>query len=204
MKFAFLKPYKKEITKIVQFKSLLNEYRDAENRAQQNISSIVQHNGAASAKLVVLREQINLSIQEIDSILKKCGISATVYYAPPPAFGGIEGQIDLLNNFFNLKRHRIPQSALIDVLDRAIGSYYQLRKRFFQNLINPFFWLNKLIRLPFRLISYSGFDGEKAERSIVGKILKLLMSILSIPASIWAIIQILNYFGCNVRSYFTN
>jgi len=49
-----------------------------------------------------IRSEINMIMDKIHSVVILAGVSLTVYYAPPPAVGGIASNIELLHGIFNL------------------------------------------------------------------------------------------------------
>src|SRR4030095_10448584 len=49
-----------------------------------------------------LPHQINEGMRDVAVAAQFVGISTDIYYAPPPAVGGIAGNISLLDNVFNL------------------------------------------------------------------------------------------------------
>lgn len=135
------------------------------------------------------REKINLLTGEIASYVAKAGVTASV--GVPPV------DTPLFENIYNLKRFHISSQSIIDRLDKAIGNYQYRQIEHKKKILNPFYWAGRIIRLPFSIISFAGFNGEKIETSIFGKLYKLITSILIIAA---AVVQILTYFDLNFNS----
>ncbi len=123
-----------------------------------------------------LREKINRSSSMAASYILLSGLPTTIKYAPPPAIGGFAGDIDLIANIFNLDKLQISESWLYDLIDRSIGIYAYWDKQKWKKWLNPFYWIGQIIRLPFLLINFSGFDSSKIEISIIGKMYKLIFS----------------------------
>ena len=147
-----------------------------------------------------LREKLNLLSGEVSNYVRKAGIPASIYYSPPPAIGGMAGSIGLFENIFNLSRFQIPTTAIFDMLDTAIGNYTYFQKEYKRKIKNPFYWIGRIIRLPFSLFSFAGFDGKKIESSILGKIYKLFAGLILLIA---AIVTILTYCGINFSDLMT-
>lgn len=66
----------------------------------------------------------------------------------------------------------------------------------FGQVFNPFFWtewlLHKFLRIPFAILAAAGFDSEKAEHSLTGKLIKAIMGFVVFLA---ALLQALYYLG---------
>ncbi len=71
---------------------------------------------------VSLRQQINEDIPEVITTCQKGGESTIVYNFPPPATGGIQGEVDVLTNIFRLPSLEMDINQLLDRLDLAIGA----------------------------------------------------------------------------------
>ena len=100
-----------------------------------------------------------------------------------------------LDNFFNLNSYDMSPKYILDFIDRVIGIFERRQKVFYRNLPNPIEWVKQLIRLPFKILSFAGFNGGGLERSIVGKLWKLIASVLTFASGLWALIEMLEHFG---------
>lgn len=130
-----------------------------------------------------LRQKINRLIPIVSSNIQFVGESVIIHYAPPPAVGGLSGQVDLLTNIFN--RSIMGRTThTLDLLDRTIGRYDYLIQNRWKQYINPFYWIGEVIRLPFHLLRFCGFNVSKWEFSIFGKIYKLLASLVALGAGL--------------------
>lgn len=142
------------------------------------------------------RYEINIMSSEIHKIILASAISPSLYYAPPPAVGGVRGNIDLINNLFMLDRFGIPYSHVIDTIERSIGVYETDRRSSILRTLNLFWWINLALQwfayMPFGLIGAAGFDAARAENSIWGRLIKFFIMSISTIASILAIF---NYMG---------
>jgi hypothetical protein len=143
-----------------------------------------------------LREKLNNMNGEVGLYVHKAGISASITYTPPPMIGGLVRNIDFFSNLFNLSQFSIAPQLVVDSLDRAIGNYNVYNNRFTKKLINPIYWVGELIRVPFHIAHFAGFDENKLEFSLFGKIYKFTSSILIFIATI---LTILNYVGINTK-----
>ena len=65
----------------------------------------------------------------------------------------------------------------MDAMNQTLGQLAEDEKREFRRLINPAWWvfevLRFVIRIPFLLISLSGFDVNKVEVQLLAKVFKL-------------------------------
>lgn len=143
------------------------------------------------------RRQINLVIDKICQFVSEAGIPTTIYYSPPPAIGGLSGDIDLLANIFNLHKFQISKDTLSDKIERAIGVYQNDKTKAWIRTLNPLFWiyliLNYLVSLPFKLLWLAGFDRARIESSFAGKLLKMIISIITVGAAFLTVLEKLDY-----------
>jgi len=150
------------------------------------------------------RRSINRMTPKVSKYMLESGNYPVVSYREPPAIGGrVFPNVDIMQNIFNLSNMEIPISMVIDYAEKAIG-YYQddLPKSFFRT-INPFWWLWKLvvsiIRIPFGIIEWAGYDSDKLETSSGGKLYKSIVGvtvfIVGLVTFLASIVQILDSFG---------
>ena len=101
-------------------------------------------------------------------------------------------QIDVLPNLFELTSFQIPHKRAVDLIERALGVYQSDRTAAWVRTSNPFWWLKRsllwLFSIPFVFLGALGFDARRAEGSVFGKILKLLLATSAVLTS-------LNYLG---------
>ena len=151
---------------------------------------------AENQEAVSLRQQINEDMPEATTAIQKVGHSTIVYYSPPPATGGLQGDMDVLTNIFRLPYLGMDTTQLLDRLDQAIGAYRYAVSYLWRRLFNPFYWIGKGLALigsiPFRVLRIAGFDAERAETSLTGKLVKAIMYFLTIIYSSLGILQMLD------------
>lgn len=161
-----------------------------------------------------LRSKINQSINIIASIVESSGVSAIINWSPPPDIGDYTRNIHLIKNIFRLGDFRIGYDTVIDNLDQAIGVYKSNTIWSAIRIINPFFYLNLIFvcisNLPFLAIGKMGFNRNRAESSLLGRLTKALIYMLSAFASLLTIIEvfggldkILNWFKIMISSFIT-
>ena len=81
---------------------------------------------------------------------------------------------------------------VLDMLDRAEGRYNLLIKRRIYRLLNPLFWIGEIIRIPFYILKFAGFDSVKIELSLFGKIYKGIVGLVAFIVGlikIWQFIE---------------
>lgn len=176
---------------------VLREFRDLVECYFQNVVPTTpgrapQENQSATGA----RVEINRRLPGAAVALSAAGMHCRVYYAPPPAVGGLAGEVDLLQEIFNLWRLRISHRRIIDCLDRAIGWYDEHTKWLFKQIFNPLFWLKwlfvKLLRMPFEILHLAGYDVERWEKSALGKLVKGVIGLVTFVA---AFLKVLDYLG---------
>jgi hypothetical protein len=142
------------------------------------------------------RRVISKKLPLISDIMSNQGISPIIRHASAPAFGGKITIINLLDNVFYLSSYDMNQKDLVHFIDMTIGRLKQKANSYYYNIINPIFWVKKIILIPFSIIRFAGFEGEKVEFSFLGKMYKLLAGLTSLIASLVAIYQfIVNSFN---------
>jgi len=139
-----------------------------------------------------LRREINEGMRDVAVATRFVGITTEIYYAPPPAIGGIAGNMSLLDNVLNLPRFQISHTDLLDQLDQAIGIYKSWVGPLWRKLFNPFYWigqgLSRIAEVPFRILDSVGFNGTRAEGSVWGKLAK---AVIQFGAGIGTVLTIL-------------
>ena len=163
--------YNKQIQTISEFKKLFQQYHSSSSKEELKIS---------------LREKLNLLSSEISYYVEKAGMSSYAYN-PSNKY-----PIEFFSNLFILQQYHVTPQQVCDVLDQTIGKYKLLQKLFHKKLINPIYWIGEIIRVPFHIASFAGFDIKKIEFSWIGKTYKLIASFFVLLA---AIVTILTYFG---------
>ena len=155
-----------------------------------NLSQVDYPSEEQQARIQLLRSEINRTTPLVISYLNNIGEATTIYYSPPPMIGGIRGNIDLIQNLLNPSIIQMEQMAL-DILDKGIGRYDYLIENQWKKWINPLHWIGEMIRLPFHLLRFSGFNASKLEFSFLGKSYKLIAGIITLVGGVIKIYQFL-------------
>jgi hypothetical protein len=138
------------------------------------------------------REKINQMIPKVSHFLFEAGAYPTVSWRDAPAAGGSKYEIDIIQNIFGLNRFEIPLRVVIDHIERGIGYYQNDLVGSLLRTVNPFWWLERLvaaiIRIPFRIVEWAGYDSDKAEESAGGKLYKVIAGLATFVAGIIAVI----------------
>ena len=118
---------RKRLKMLIKFKKLVVNYF---NNVEYDPFFSLKENQEA----IKTRHEINLCLDKIYSYIISAGINPTIYYSPPPAIGGIAGNINL-HNIFHLHGFEISPQYIIDNVDRAIGIYENDKKDAFLELL---------------------------------------------------------------------
>jgi len=182
---------------------LLSEFRELVVTYFNNIkylgfgsSGVSENEKAREARI-----KINMILDKMYFIIISAGVNPIMYYTPPPAIGGLTRDIDLVINIFNLYRFRINPQLLLDFIERAIGVYENDGLKALLRTVNPFFWLglisDYIVSLPFKVFGEIGFNQEKIESSITGKIIKGIIKgtfyLITFLASFLAVLKYIGY-----------
>jgi hypothetical protein len=141
-----------------------------------------------------IRPQINLGLNRTLQSMHLVGESGTFT-------GERFGRVNALTNMFQLRQLRIPRQAVLDTLDRSIGEYDGMQHHLFRQVFNPLYWLGQAVAIPFSILRFAGFDADKLERSMYGRLYKAVTSFAALLA---AILTILAYSGWldSVKAFF--
>jgi len=96
-----------------------------------------------------------------------------------------------------LHHFQITPNNILDFIDRAIGIYDNNARPAFLRAINPFVYLgivfDLVARVPFLLIGRAGFNRQKAEDSLAGRLIKGAIYIITALASLLTVLQLLDF-----------
>ena len=150
--------------------------------------------GQDENEVSAVRRRINRRANEVERIVHGAGVNDSVSYS---AQGFSPGHIPIIANIFSLHQYHVSHATAIDFIDRAIGNYeYDLSSAWVRT-VNPFYWLGLLlelaVRLPFRAAARAGFDAQRFENSLAGRLLKLLLYIVTGLAAVLGSLQLLGW-----------
>ena len=180
----------KRIKLLKGFRSLIIEYFN-------NIEPISYLEIRENKKALMVRTQINYIIDEVHQVILLAGVTTFISYSPPPAFGGISDNIDLILNIFELYKLQISPNMLIDLVNRAIGIYERDKIRSIFGTLNPLYWLllilDYIMSIPFYILGKVGFNQDKLEQSFWGKLIKGLLYLITVFAALLTVLEKLGY-----------
>jgi len=130
-----------------------------------------------------LRQRISANINEITRIAQELEVSYIMTQYPAPAFGGPVLDVNVFRAILQQNTGReIPESAISDALNELLGECKKQISKEFWKLINPFYWILELLkfvlRIPFLVVSATGFNISKIEDHFLARIFKLIYLIL--------------------------
>jgi len=126
-----------------------------------------------------LRETIARRIPSIIHISRRAGIPDVLHSYPAPAVGGPVIPVNIYQSILQDDSHGvIPNQRKLDTINTLIGQLEGKIDFEFKKVINPFYWLGfsieKILRIPFWLLSKTGFEISKIEDHFLGKTFKLV------------------------------
>ena len=144
-----------------------------------------------------LRGDLNILLEDISEIVRQAGCTPIFRHFPPPAIGGYSYSVDLLQNIFRLSQYDTSPQDVVDALHRALGVYERNHRASLIRTFNPFFWLGRLISLiasiPFAFLGSLGLPRQRMEESLLGKLIKGLIELVTFLAGICGILQALGW-----------
>lgn len=127
-----------------------------------------------------IRERINKDLNLIYQYLSDANVSCLTDYSPPGTTSFTEN-IDIFFNIFQMSQLNTSHQMTVDLINRGIGIYESEETNAKVRTFNPLWWFWKIVKLiiraPFLLLSEAGFNSEKFESSLFGKLLKLILEI---------------------------
>ena len=174
---------RRRLQKLREFREHVVTYFDAYLSSQENREETA-------------RNSINFMLNEVQAIVYAANVHPVIEHPPLRGVEGPSRNIDLLENIFRLHIFNTGHVRVIDFLDRAIGVYDSYHIRSIWRTLNPLWWIWRIFswvaRLPFALLGTAGFNSTKAESSILGRLFKLVVLVISFVA---ALLSILSYLG---------
>jgi len=181
----------RRLNELLEFRELALKYFN-NSRAEWMANERIEEEEAKIARV-----DINRIMDEVHDIILYSGIDPSLRWSPPPAVGGYIQNVNIIQNIFHIHRFRIPENNVLDFIDRAIGIYESNKSRALVNTFNPLFYLSIvvdwLVELPFVFIGRLGFNRDRVESSIIGRLMKGVLYLVTIVASFLTILQLLGY-----------
>ena len=167
---------KKDKQTVEAFLSQVVEFWEIEDR---NNGQIARQNEGDSERYQELRETIARKTTSIIHISRRAGMPAVLHSYPAPAVGGPVIPVNIYESILQDDSHaNIPNQRKLDTLNKLIGQLEGKIEFDFKKVVNPFFWLGflleKILRIPFWLLSKTGFEISKIEDHFLGKFFKLV------------------------------
>ncbi|WP_421787380.1 hypothetical protein [Hyphobacterium sp.] len=135
-----------------------------------------------------LRPALNEDLLHVGDIVRAADVQTTMQQLPAPAIGGYRLSFDLFRDLLRLRSFELTEQATLDAMDRAIGRYQNDQIYAWVRTFNPLWWLwrllNIVVSLPFALAELSGFERERFEQSVSGKLVRLISWLVTTAALI--------------------
>lgn len=132
-----------------------------------------------------IRTNVAKMINKAVRLADESGVAIHMKSYPPQAVGGPVISINLFEAILNNWGYSpIDSQTIDDAMNKLIGECQEKMEIGMKHLINPFYWVKDsivfLLRLPYILLSTTGFNMKNIEESIWGKLSKLLILIVII------------------------
>lgn len=142
------------------------------------------------------RQRINFSLHQAHDVIGASGVNSIIVYSPAPIDGGPSQPLDLILNLFNIGEYQIAPDSVIGIIEQSLGVYRNDVSAAWRRTLNPFWWIGRFLlwfaAIPFAVIGKAGFDTNRAQQSIVGKLLFLVFYLIPIIASLLKIFDFLD------------
>ncbi len=181
---------KSDLLFLRQFKERVEGLWELEARVRQSLKPSVflcgsEYHEAVLARATstergrALREELAKDISRASDIAHKNGATIDVQSIPAPGVGGVIIPVNLFYAILKDTSHGgVDQDWIRDTINETIGRTQQRLRLERVNMFNPLYWLYQvlvfLVRIPFHIVSVSGFDVSKVEDHFLGKVFKLV------------------------------
>ena len=167
---------KKDKQAVEAFLPLVVEFWEIESRTSERRA---RPNEGNPERYQELREAIARKTPSIIHISRRAGIPDVLHSYPAPAVGGPVIPVNIYESILQDDSHgHIPNQRKLDTLNKLIGQLDGKIEFEFKKVVNPFHWLGlfleKVLRIPFWLLSKTGFEISKIEDHFLGKLFKLI------------------------------
>ena len=180
----------RRLDKLYEFRELILKYFN-NSRFEWMADGRIEEDDARTARVA-----INRSMDEVHDIVLYSGINPSITWTPPPAVGGYRQNIDLIQNIFYLHAFKVEPNNILDFLDRSIGIYESNSVPSLLRALSPLFYIglifDALVEIPFIFIGKLGLNREKAESSLIGKLIKGMLYLITVVAAFLTILQLLD------------
>lgn len=175
---------------------ILKDYRCDIVEYFKNVDYSYYSGPVENEKAIKLRQKINMESGAVLTALEVATVEPVITYSPPPAVGGLAGDINTVKNIFNLHNFQMSSQEVLDFVDQAIGIYKTDYFKSYLRTFNPFHWLTllilEIIRIPFYILGAVGFNRAKIETSFIGRLSKGIAFLLGL---LLTIVQLSEKFG---------
>lgn len=177
-----------------QFHNLVNDFFNIQKRIKETFKPSIAIMGKDYFDAVlrsatekpegkVLRDWLAKNIPRAQQIAHSNNVSINLQSYPAPAVGGPVIPVNIFDAILHDIGHEsLDQNWIEDCINETIGKLEHKIKKELYKLFNPLHWLYSILifilRLPFLLISLTGFNMEKVEDQLIGKIFKLVELII--------------------------
>ena len=182
---------KRRLNKLIEFRDFVLTYFN-NSRVEWMLDPRIEEVAAQEARF-----DINLSLKEVHSIILQSGITPTLSWVLPSAGGRYSTNVDLIENIFNLHEFQLDPRFVLDCIDMAIGIYASNAKWARMRIFNPFYYiglgLDFISDLPFIALGKLGLNRQKARSSVIGRIVKGVLYLITVLAAFLTILHLLGF-----------
>jgi hypothetical protein len=176
---AFLKEFKEKVETLWALEARVGEhFKPSAFIMGNDYRQAVLDKATSSKEGKRLREELAKGIPRAIQIAYKNHVTIDVKSLPAPAVGGAIIPVNIFTAILkDTSYDGVDNNWIEDKINETIGRA-ELRARVeLFNLFNPLYWLYSIlvfvVRIPFHLVSVSGFNVSKVEDHFIGKLFKL-------------------------------
>lgn len=127
------------------------------------------------------RAELAKQIPTIQTIAENLGINSYRVAHAPAAIGGTMYEIEIFNSLLEQAGYtELEATVVFDTLNKMQGKLKENIKSEWHRILNPLTWISFVLKIPFLLIKQTGFNVDKIENELWGKLIKTACLILLI------------------------
>ena len=176
----FLKDFKQKVRKLWDLEGEVRKtFKPSAMISGHEYREAVLDGATSSEEGKKLREELAKAIPRAVEIAYKNHVAIRLQSYPAPAVGGAVIRLNMFSAILQDTSYGgVEHKWIEDKINESIGCTERRLKVELFNLFNPFYWLYGVlvfvVRIPFHIVSISGFNVSKVEDHFLGKLFKLI------------------------------
>ena len=119
------------------------------------------------------RTELAKQIPSMQKIAHKLGINSYRVGQAPAVIGGAQYEIEIFNSLLEQSGYtELEPTVVFDTVSKMKGELNENIRSEWRRILNPLTWTSFILKIPFLLIKQTGFNIDKIENELWGKLIK--------------------------------